>query len=107
MMKTIFVVYSNQKKTLTEKQISLLKLYAFNTASEVKKGDIILTKKYTTPLHVVSVLDESHKYYSIETEQLSNSIISMFQKRILTLEIRNDNEEEIIFGRLIKLNLQQ
>ena len=98
-MNTILVVYTNEL-SLSKKDIRTKKAYAFNTNSTLKEGDLIKTKEYDTRILVIKVLENAFKYYNSTTGELSNDFTSTAQREIVTLEIRED-DEEIIYGSLV------
>jgi hypothetical protein len=100
-MKTILVVYTN--KLLSKSEIAKAKKYSFNTSTELKEGDMFSSPSYFTYLQVVKVLDKDFKYYNASTGELSDTFNSTAQWEIRTLVIRED-EEEVIYGSLIKQN---
>ena len=99
-MKTILVVYTN-KDSLSKKEIRTMKAYAFNTKSEVSENNLIETNSYTTKLLVIKVLDKEFKYYNSSTGELSNEFTSTAQREIVTLEIREE-DEEIVYGKIVE-----
>lgn len=94
-MKTILVVYTHQETPLTDKQIRGYKLYAFNTPSDLKKGDIIKSEAYSTPIEVVKVMDDSFTYYNRSNGELSNKFTSTEQRELATLIIREDSANTV------------
>lgn len=99
-MKTIIVIYTTIKLT-DKKEISRTKKYSFNTNSNVKVGDMINTKEYTTNLQVVKILPKAFKYFNSATGLLSNEYNSTTQWEIRNLEIKT-KAEEIIYGQIVK-----
>ena len=64
-MKTILVVYTNQKLSVEQINNQKMQKYCFRTDSEVKVGDILRSKNYTTSMMVVTdVIDQDYKYYN-------------------------------------------
>ena len=100
--KTIIIVYTNRK--LKKAEIGKAKKYAFNSSFDLKEGDMINSPSYETNMQVVKVLDKSHKYYNASTGELSDSYSATSQWEIRDLIIREETEEEIIYGTLIKDN---
>jgi hypothetical protein len=99
-MKTILVVYT-QKKVVSSKELKSFKKYAFNTADDLKEGDMIASSSYNSPLQVVKVLDEAYSYYNASTGELSNKFNSTAQWEIKVLAIREE-DAGIVYGSLIK-----
>ena len=98
-MKTILCVYTNTKIT-SSKELGKLKRYSFNTPDDLKEGDLIETKEYSTNLQIVKVLDKAFKYFNGSTGQLSDKFDSTSQWVIRTLKI-SEEDEEIILGKLV------
>lgn len=96
-MKTIIVVYSNNKELSKEVQ-RLLSKYAFNTKSDVKVGDIIKSNSYDTNMQVVKVLDNSFTYYNKLTGELSNEFTSTSQNEIVEIVVNDKQSDEIVYG---------
>ena len=95
-MKTILVIYSNNKVT-SKKELRTIKQYAFNTTSEISTGDMLSSKEYSSNMQVTHVLDKSYKYYNSTTGELSDIFTSTAQREIAFLEIRND-ESDVIYA---------
>ncbi len=91
-MKTILVVYTNT--ALTIKQVSDRKLqkYAFRTEEDLKVGDIIESKAYTSNMQVVDVIDNDYKYYNATTGELRNDINSTRCYPVKKIVLREDDE---------------
>jgi len=91
-MKTILVVYTNT--ALTIKQVSDRKLvkYAFRTEEDLKVGDMIESKAYTTKMQVVDVIDNDYKYYNATTGELRNDINSTRCYPVKKIVLREDDE---------------
>ena len=83
-MKTIFVVYSNEKVNVNN---TGLKRYAFNTESEVEVGDCIVSRSYDTMMVIVKVLDEKFNYYNTATGELTKECRNTKAYEIKKLEI--------------------
>lgn len=98
-MVTILCVYTNTQVT-SNKEIGKLKKYSFNTSSDLKEGDMISTKEYSTNLQVVKVLPKAFKYFNGSTGEMSDEFNSTSQWLIRTLDIREE-DEEIIIGKKI------
>ena len=65
---------------------------------------MINSPSYETNMQVVKVLDKSHKYYNASTGELSDAYSATSQWEIRDLIIREETEEEVIYGTLIKDN---
>ena len=94
-MKTIFVVYTEQKLDLNDSATKKIKKYAFNTEEDLKEGDMLKSPNYDTPMMVVRVLDTSFKYYSHVTGELFDEINSTHCYDIRTLVIRTDDSNVV------------
>lgn len=99
-MKTILVVYTNT--ALTIKQISNKKLqkYVFRTEEDLKVGDIIESKDYTSKMQVVDVIDNDYKYYNATTGELRNDINSTKCYPVKKIILREDEELTIYAKKL-------
>lgn len=95
-MKTILVIYSNNKIT-SKKELRTIKQYAFNTTSEISIGDMLSSREYSSNMQVTNILDKSYKYYNSATGELSDVLTSTAQREIAFLEIRND-ESDVIYA---------
>ena len=91
MMKTILVIYSNERVSSTKDY----KKYAFNTDSDVEVGDMLETNAYNTNLIVVRVLEEAFKYYDA-SGKLSNNFNSTRMDEIKTLKVVEGVDNTII-----------
>ena len=91
-MKTILVVYTNT--ALTIKQVSDRKLqkYVFRIEEDLKVGDIIESKAYTSKMQVVDVIENDYKYYNAATGELRNDINSTKCYPIKKIVLREDDE---------------
>ena len=95
MKKTIFVVYTNSVAAgvITNRN---LKRYAFNTDSEVKVGDVVVSKDYGTRMVVVKILEKSYKYYDRVTGTSSNEITSTGMYEIKDIKVVDDVNNEVV-----------
>ena len=97
---TILVIYTNA--LIAASQVGTKKRYSFNTEEgSVKEGDLIETPAYDSKLQVVKVLDQEYKYYNAATGDLSNEFTSSAQWEIKNLKIRDEEETNTIFGKII------
>ena len=55
-MKTILIIYTN-KKLIGIIDTSKYQTYSFNTSVDIKEGDLISSKEYSTNMQVVKVLN--------------------------------------------------
>ena len=99
-MKTILVVYTNT--ALTIKQISDKKMtkYAFRTEEDLKVGDMIESKTYTTNMQVVDVIDSDYKYYNVATGELRNDINSTKCYPVKKIVLRED-DELVVYAKIV------
>lgn len=73
------------------------KKYAYNTESKVAVGDILVSPDYSnSKMAVINVLDESYKYVSPDTGELSNKMTSLNQNLIKTLKVVADKADQTI-----------
>lgn len=91
-MKVILVVYTNT--VLSLKQVSDKKLvkYAFRTDEDLKVGDILSSKAYTSKMQVVDVIDNDYSYYNALTGELRNDVNSTRCYPIKKIVLREDDE---------------
>lgn len=91
-MKTILVIYTNV--ALSSKQISDRKVqkYAFRTEEDLKVGDMIESKAYSTNMQVTDVIDTDYKYFNVQTSELRNEINSTKCYPIKTIVLREDDD---------------
>lgn len=99
-MKTIIVIYTNNKLTST-KDINSKPKYSFNTNSELKVGDMIKSSQYSSNMQVVNILDKCYNFVNCKTGDLSMDCTSTNCFAIRELVIR-DQEENKVYGTLIK-----
>ena len=94
-MKTILVVYTDQK--LTTEQINNRKMqkYCFRTESEIAVGDVLKSKNYTTNMVVTDVVDADYKYYNKQTGEMRNDINSTNCYPIKTMVIRDEDDSAV------------
>lgn len=97
-MKTILVVYTNGEK-LSEEAAYRAKKYSFNTAADVKIGDVIESPAYTSTLQVVKILDKKFDYVNVSTGELSDEFNSTSQWKIRELVI-GANDPNVIHGKI-------
>jgi hypothetical protein len=100
-MKTVLVVYTDN--FLSKSAVARAKKYCFNTESDLREGDMIKSKDYTTSMQVVKVLDKSYKYFNGATGELSDEFNSTAQWEIKTLVIKEENND-VVYGSLTRLS---
>ena len=84
-MKTILIIYTNQKLTGIL-DIAKYQTYSFNTSIDIKVGDLISSKEYSTNMQVIKVIDKALALYNRNTGELSNEYTSTAQGEIRNLE---------------------
>jgi hypothetical protein len=99
-MKTVLVVFTKRKLEL-DSEISKLKRYSYNTEADLKEGDLISSKSYDSYLQVVKILPRDFMYYNSATGEMSNEFNSSDQRKIKTLVINQENDDNIIHGRIL------
>ncbi|MFI3188405.1 MAG: hypothetical protein QX190_02435, partial [Methylococcales bacterium] len=77
-MKTILIIYTNQKLTGIL-DIAKYQTYSFNTSIDIKVGDLISSKEYSTNMQVIKVIDKALALYNRNTGELSNEYTSTAQ----------------------------
>ena len=96
-MKTILVVYTNEKLTVEQINSRKMKKYCFRIDGEIAVGDVLKSKTYSTNMVVTDILDTDYKYYNNQTGDLSNEITSTMCYLIKTIVIRTE-EEDVIYA---------
>ena len=91
-MKVILVVYTNVGLSLKQVSDKKLQKYAFRTEEDLKVGDIISSKAYTSTMQVVDVIDNDYKYYNATTGELMNDINSTKCYPVKKIVLREDDE---------------
>ena len=76
-MKTILVIYTNEKLTINKINNSKLRKYAFRIEDNVKEGDILKSSIYSSNMIVTDVIDNDFKYFNLQSGELSNEIKSV------------------------------
>lgn len=94
-MKTILVVYTDQKLSVEQINSRKMQKYCFRTESEVEVGDVLKSKSYTNNMVVTDVVDADHKYYNAQTGEMTNTIYSTKCYPIRTLVLREEDENVI------------
>ena len=91
-MKVILVVFTNVSLSLKQVSDKKLQKYAFRTEEDLKVGDIIEAKIYTSTMQVVDVIDNDYSYYNAMTGELRNDINSTKCYPIKKIVLREDDE---------------
>ena len=91
-MKVILVVYTNVDLSLKQVSDKKLQKYAFRTEEDLKVGDIISSKAYTSTMQLVGVIDNDYSYYNAMTGELRNDINSTRCYPIKKIVLREDDE---------------
>ena len=94
-MKTILVVYTDQKLSVEQINSRKMQKYCFRTESEVNVGDVLKSKSYTNNMVVTDVVDADHKYYNAQSGEMTNTINSTKCYPIKTLVLREEDENVI------------
>lgn len=102
-MKTVLLVYTNEKLTVNQINNSKLKKYAFKTESDVKEGDMLKSSTYSSSMIVTDVIDTEYKYYNAQNGELSNEIKSTMCYPIKTLELREENTD-VVYAQKVEDN---
>ena len=100
-MKTILVVYTNEK--LTKKEYVSLKPYFFNTFANLKVGDLVRSPDYDADMQVVEVLDKAYKYVNLADDKLSDKRYSTRQFELRELKIATPSKSDnVVVAEIIK-----
>lgn len=94
-MKTILVVYLQNKVTVSQANDRKMKKYCFKTEDDLKVGDIIKSREYSTDMLVTDVIDKEYSFYNSATGCLSTEVNSTGCYPIKTLCIREDDESVV------------
>ena len=86
------MVYTNVSLSLKQVSDKKLQKYAFWTEEDLKVGDIISSKAYTSTMQVVDVIDNDYSYYNAMTGELRNDINSTRCYPIKKIVLREDDE---------------
>lgn len=100
-MKTILVVYTDQKLTVEEINNRKMQKYCFRTKSnEIAVGDTLKSQNYTTNMVVTDVVDADYKFYNKQTGEMRNEVNSTNCYPIKTLVIR-DTDDTMVFAKKV------
>jgi hypothetical protein len=99
-MKTILVVYSNER---VDASTTKLKRYAFNTEADVEVGDVLGSNAYDTMMVVVKVLEEKFNFYNASTGELSKDLKNTKAFEIKTLKIV-DGFEDVVYATKVSVD---
>ena len=69
-MKTILVVYTNQKLPVEQINNCKMQKYCFRTESEIEVGDVLKSKSYTSNMVVTDIVDADFKYYNAQSGEM-------------------------------------
>lgn len=94
-MKTILVVYTDQKLSVEQINNRKMQKYCFRTENEVEVGDVLKSKSYTSNMVVTDVVDADFKYYNAQSGEMTNIINSTKCYPIKTLVLREEDENVI------------
>lgn len=104
-MKTILVVYTDEKLSVKEINNKKMKKYCFKTDNDVKEGDILKSSSYTTNMVVTDVIEENYKYYNKENGELTNIINSTNCYPIKEIVLREEDENIIYASKITECNI--
>ena len=90
-MKTILVVYTDQKLSVEEINNKKMQKYCFRTESEVNVGDVLKSNNYTTNMVVTDVVDKDYKYYNKQSGEMIDTINSTNCYPIKTMVLREED----------------
>lgn len=90
-MKTILVVYTDQKLSVEEINNKKMQKYCFRTDSEVNVGDVLKSRNYTTNMVVTDVADKDYKYYNRQSGEMTDTINSTNCYPIKTMVLREED----------------
>ena len=99
-MKTIIVVYTDRKLSMTE--ANARKSYAFRTEEDLKVGDMVKSKSYGDAMQVIRVLDEGYQFYNKMTGELSNTYVSTMQYSTKVLKLETEEDEDTVYFKKIE-----
>jgi hypothetical protein len=94
-MKTILVVYTDQKLSVEQINSRKMQKYCFRTENEVEVGDVLKFKGYTNNMVVTDVVDADYKYYNAQSGEMTYTINSTKCYPIETLVLREEDENVI------------
>lgn len=94
-MKTILVVYTNERLSVEQINNRKMQKYCFRTESEVEVGDVLKSKSYTNNMVVTDIVDVAYKYYNAQNGEMTNTISSTKCYPIKTLVLREEDESTI------------
>ena len=94
-MKTILVVYTDQKLSVEQINNRKIQKYCFRTENEVEVGDVLESKSYTSNMVVTDIVDADFKYYNAQSGEMTNTINSTKCYPIKTLVLREEDENVI------------
>lgn len=100
-MKTILLVYLNERMTVSQANNWKVKKYCFRTEDDLKVGDIIKSRSYSTNMLVTDVIEKDHTYYNSVTGELSNEPNSTACYPIKTLVIRQE-DSSVVYAQKIE-----
>lgn len=100
-MKTILVVYLQNKVTVSQANDRKMKKYCFKTEDDLKVGDIIKSSAYSTDMLVTDVIDKEYSFYNSATGYLSTEVNSTGCYPIKTLCIRED-DESVVYAKKVE-----
>lgn len=100
-MKTILVVYTNEKLTIEQINSRKMQKYCFRTKGEINTGDVLKSNNYEKTMIVTDVIDTDKRFYNTQTGDLTNEITSTKCYPIKELVI-SENAENVIYASKIR-----
>lgn len=101
-MKTILVVYTNERLSVEQINNRKMQKYCFRTESEVTVGDVLKSKNYNANMVVTDVVDADYKYYNAQNGEMTNSINSTKCYPIKTMVLREEDESVVYASKVNK-----
>ena len=101
-MKTILVVYTNERLSVEQINTRKMQKYCFRIEGEVTVGDVLKSKNYNTNMIVTDVVDADYKYYNTHSGEMTNSINSTKCYPIKTMVLREEDEDVVYASKVNK-----
>lgn len=100
-MKTIFLVYLNEKVTVSQANDRKMKKYCFRTEDDLKVGDVIKSRNYSANMLVTDVIEKDYTHYNSTTGELSTEPNSTACYPIKTLCIREE-DPSVVYAQKVR-----
>lgn len=101
-MKTILVVYTSQELTVEQLNNQKAQKYCFRTDSEVKVGDVLKSRNYTTNMVVTDVIEHDYKYYNKQSGEMTDTISSTNCYPIKTMVLREEDASVVYTTKVVQ-----